>query len=378
MAQDLPPELIDCVVRELKMPDPAEKRTVADCGLVCRTWLPSSRYHFFSEVYLNNDNSRSFLSAVETSCFDITSFIRFLDLAFRPDSEGELPAALREICPLLQVTTLRISMDPPLLAQHSFATSFPNISTLVLYGYGTQFPLNSVLDVIASFRTLKSFEARDIGLLRVSEDPLPSGYQFPPQCRALTLDFLADRTDSLFKDILSLHSIPIFSSLMVRDIHSTFFHQYISYVGHQLQYLRFNFGLQSNLTWLRSSTGLRRLDLGFGYYTNIPRQLLALLPCLNSSHLDTINVVDNNVNDQTQTLQQLQWGLLDQALAEERFSRLRAFPIQTRSQELATRLPKLMPLSEAHGILRIVAASVHCRCSRELIIYGCRCTDIDL
>ena len=46
-----PPEIFSCIIDELF----DDKKTLMDCSLVCRAWVPGCRYHLFSEVMLCPD-----------------------------------------------------------------------------------------------------------------------------------------------------------------------------------------------------------------------------------------------------------------------------------------------------------------------------------
>ncbi|KAF8218062.1 hypothetical protein K438DRAFT_1451511, partial [Mycena galopus ATCC 62051] len=43
-----PPELEDALIDFCH----EDHATLATCGLVCRDWLPTSRYHLFSSIFL--------------------------------------------------------------------------------------------------------------------------------------------------------------------------------------------------------------------------------------------------------------------------------------------------------------------------------------
>ncbi|KAF7338940.1 Serine/threonine-protein phosphatase [Mycena venus] len=70
---------------EHKVPDcDCDLAFIAGCGLVCRKWLPRSRFHLFSSLALSNkaekENVKSFLEILNFSPFPILSFIQSLDL----------------------------------------------------------------------------------------------------------------------------------------------------------------------------------------------------------------------------------------------------------------------------------------------------------
>ncbi|KAJ7861062.1 hypothetical protein B0H13DRAFT_1639187 [Mycena leptocephala] len=69
LAQELIDQIIDCC-------NLAEKDAMGACGLVCKLWLPRSRYHLFSRVSVNTDNLHSFVDVLESSSSPILTFIQ--------------------------------------------------------------------------------------------------------------------------------------------------------------------------------------------------------------------------------------------------------------------------------------------------------------
>ncbi|KAJ7474058.1 hypothetical protein FB451DRAFT_987964, partial [Mycena latifolia] len=73
LAQELINQIIDCW-------EIADKDSMSSCGLVCKLWLPRSRYYLFSTVSVNGKNLHSFVDLVDSSASPILSFIRHLTL----------------------------------------------------------------------------------------------------------------------------------------------------------------------------------------------------------------------------------------------------------------------------------------------------------
>ncbi|KAJ7117488.1 hypothetical protein C8R44DRAFT_983023 [Mycena epipterygia] len=352
MAQKLPRELVDLVLGELRTDYYLERLTLARCGLVCKNWLPSSRYHLFAEVTLNDRTMRSFLRVLQTSPLPIPTFIRSLYLSFTGSSSVQ---SLGEIGPLPQVTHLRITMKDPVYTRNYalLTNSFANIYSLELERCHLQ--LESVLETVSSFPLLES-----LGLHRVtlSFDPLASaGYQFPPRWRTLTLDLPKDMMELFFQQILGLDTIPDFTSLSVYRMYPTeesSFGKYLSHVGNGLQYLLVQSDAQTHPdpTALCYSTGLRHLDVVFRTDLNIPSTVFRILRCIRSNSLATVNLIDNGANG----IVLHEWEQLDWALADDQFANLHTVTIKSISSMLP-QLPQHMPLSVGRGILRVVDVS---------------------
>jgi hypothetical protein len=238
MAANIVPELVDLIIGALHTEDPVGKHTIAQCGLVCKKWLPSSRRHLFSEVTLNDRTITTFLNLVEASPFPIPSFIRSLALH---SSEGEqaLENGLAKLGPLPQVTTLRIRMDRTVFTRNSalLASSFPNVSALCFHG--SKLRLRSILDAVSSFSALQNLQLDSIELMYDnSTSPLP----LPPHWHSLTLSLGERQIGRFFQAILSLNTIPIFTSLCIQGEEdpagSSFFDKYLRRVGKDLVHLR--------------------------------------------------------------------------------------------------------------------------------------------
>jgi hypothetical protein len=103
------------------------------------------------------------------------------------------------------------------------------------------------MSAVSSFRMLRS-----LGLhwVELSGDDLPGAYRFPPECRALSLDlFSAHDVESFFQAILSLDTLPIFSSLSLRGARPNeeedSFGKYLRRAGNDLHHLRFQLDASS-------------------------------------------------------------------------------------------------------------------------------------
>lgn len=78
MTPPLCPELTDSIIDYLY----ADKNSLFACGLTCKTWLASSRYHLFSTVKLTSENLSSFNELVNYPSNNITFVVRHLAIEF--------------------------------------------------------------------------------------------------------------------------------------------------------------------------------------------------------------------------------------------------------------------------------------------------------
>ncbi|KAJ7861051.1 hypothetical protein B0H13DRAFT_2073157, partial [Mycena leptocephala] len=101
LAQELIDQIIDCW-------NLAEKDAMGPCGLVCKIWLPRSRYHLFSRVSVNTRNLQSFVDVVESSSSPILTFIQHLKFEYGIlDTE-----ALARLHPCPNLASIHIAWGP--------------------------------------------------------------------------------------------------------------------------------------------------------------------------------------------------------------------------------------------------------------------------
>jgi hypothetical protein len=72
----VPPELIETIIDMLHM----DRTALATCALVCRSWLPRTRYHLFSEVIITRRNDAVISKLLSSSTCAITSAVKHLVL----------------------------------------------------------------------------------------------------------------------------------------------------------------------------------------------------------------------------------------------------------------------------------------------------------
>ncbi|KAJ6480882.1 hypothetical protein C8R45DRAFT_905493 [Mycena sanguinolenta] len=362
MAQKLPQEIVDFVVGEFRLDVRVEKRMIAQCGLVCKAWFPSSRYRLFSDVNVDDHTITSFLDAVDKSLFAIPIVIRSLGLSFsgRENTVG-LDESLRRLGPLPLVVALRLTMNDDILLRSLplLQNTFPNITSLVLRN--VPLPIDSVFRTVSAFQLLKSLE---LDWVRLSyPDEKGKSYPLPPQWNSLTLDLLPDNyrdSQKFFAAILTLNPIPILSSLAVREIHTAEnapIGKYLARFGNALTYIRLESGPSKffndhDIDGLKYCTGLRRLDFEFHCPSAIANTVLDVLRCLRCRNLVQVDIVHKFGGDFTTD----RWQQLDAKLAEEQFAQLRSFRLKSKSEIVVTGVARRMPLLKARGILQVSKA----------------------
>ncbi|KAF8189183.1 hypothetical protein K438DRAFT_2145134 [Mycena galopus ATCC 62051] len=154
-AQELVEQVIDCST---------DSNAIKALGLVCKTWLPRTRYRLFSKVSLSHDNLSSFVDLVEASPLSLLSCIYNLTLCYNgapPDTE--LLGRIRS-CPNLRSISIQIrgsfeeNQDAPdwldseesfLVHIHAWGRISSSISTLNLEVQGVDdIQLQTIVDII--------------------------------------------------------------------------------------------------------------------------------------------------------------------------------------------------------------------------------------
>jgi hypothetical protein len=73
---NLPSELIDAVIDHLH----SDKMALAACALVCKEWLPASRYHLYSTISVNEGNIQKFFDTLDTPLCIWRPLVRHLNM----------------------------------------------------------------------------------------------------------------------------------------------------------------------------------------------------------------------------------------------------------------------------------------------------------
>ncbi|KAJ7763620.1 hypothetical protein DFH07DRAFT_1059273 [Mycena maculata] len=351
MAQNLPGELVDQILGPLN--DDAQPRghdaqqrrhDLGVCGLVCRGWLSSSRYHLFAEVELNDLNIEPFLAIEAASPFPLRHFFRSVTLGVR--WTGSLRSHIPLLGPLPQVKALKIadallSFDIERYPALQLAQSFPNTTSLVInrvHGsvkfsilVNTIFPLVSLERLKLQYIFFRDHNPLIDTLEALEISPAPPAHRFPALLHAVDLD--RNSAEDFFKKSLSLDPIPSFSSLKIGDTSATeesFTGKYLRHVGGAVRSLAFDLYVHSEDSHaaLRHSIGLESLELSF-LETLILRIRTKLLP----EELRPI----------------------DQVLANDQFAVLHTLIICSTSSLVQEngKIREQMPLAVARGILDI-------------------------
>ncbi|KAJ7762495.1 hypothetical protein B0H16DRAFT_1529024, partial [Mycena metata] len=156
-AQNLPAEVVDHILDGNR----GDRRSLTSSSLVCKAWLPSSRYHLFSEfdVYVG----KKFLKLLHHPLCTFIYCIRTITLYLgQPDASGIVALddeVVTRLAKLMHVSSLRILNHRGLIAKPTLAllaSTFGGVETLRLENAFAS--ANDVIEFVASFPKLKTLD----------------------------------------------------------------------------------------------------------------------------------------------------------------------------------------------------------------------------
>ncbi|KAJ7268762.1 hypothetical protein B0H12DRAFT_66077 [Mycena haematopus] len=367
--------------------DDQELSSVANCGLVCKTWVPRSRFYLFSKTRLSNDyesglwNINSFLHLVAGSSL-LLSFVQFLDLDLLGGSCNDEDMRRLFNLPMLTSLRLRTANDHYLFMEDFYSDLTPHISFLATNSpllssfhldLNMDLPLPFLIHLVSNLPALEHLviDGGNYDIVNPDSMTVPPPDSFPRRLRTLNLR-LSCGAGLFFAWLLSLPALPIPRSLALslrlsdRDfpieasLHPI--EEYLRHAGRKLE--SFSLSLSRDLIdesdyssiehsnlerrWLASANRLSTLVFAPSRGAFAVPEILSFLP---SSRLSTLTIVleeDKN----------LPWGLMDQELSHAKFKTLQQFAVEDARARLKEEVSLLdenaraaMPLASARGIL---------------------------
>jgi hypothetical protein len=153
----LPAELTDRVIDFLH----SDELALETCSLVCKNWVPASRYHLFQNLYLNPSRVQPFVELLNSPTSTILKHVLTVDISL---SDGLLPGArvFETILPYLGRFVVR-SLDlchmrwDPISKEmrEGISRCFAGITVLRLIGVTFSCP-EHLIELVASCRSLET------------------------------------------------------------------------------------------------------------------------------------------------------------------------------------------------------------------------------
>ncbi|KAJ7649412.1 hypothetical protein DFH06DRAFT_553533 [Mycena polygramma] len=369
----LPQELVDDILDYWVDSDPdGRPDAMRTCGLVCKRWLPRSRFHLFSRVTLDAADLPWFVRIIDSNSIPILSYILHLTLRFAGRQMDDALLTRLHGCPNLtsvEVSISSMSHDTtnnaqffralqkhlPLLASNpaSFSRFNFRLPSHPLEGI----PVGTIVDILGCIPSVE-YVAVDGVYSYIIPDPEFTRREAPVS--PLYMRTLEVRTyqgvQLLTSALLSHHTLPNLRSLTLRAGLDPI-EDFIARVGAQLESLSLSFleaprAVPTIGRFVRYTTHLRSLQV----FLLEPAPILNILAVLPPYNWDTlIFVLIKEDYNYARTV--IHWGGIDSALADARFATLRHFLLK-RIAGVADRTPVVMPetrmympLANKRGIL---------------------------
>ncbi|KAJ7143701.1 hypothetical protein C8R44DRAFT_724736 [Mycena epipterygia] len=353
-----PAELEDTII-DLNHSDLA---TLASCGLVCRSWLPSSRYHLFSSISLNENNAASFLAISKSSLTNIPAVVREVELHFSRES---LPNLISILSLLTQTKRLRLL---PLRDEVAYADVVARVGSdwasrmNILHKFDS---FAQVLDCICLCPQLQSLEIRGVWKEMGDLSLLSS---LPKSLR--TLDLTCD-LDFFLSWLLTLDEIPQISDLTLRSIRVgeiPVVTNHLRILGSALESLKLTFQdydapvVLSRKMDLTKNKNLKNLSLE-GRALGTLASLSEAVYQMHAPGVEALSIRIRNRNDAPEGRQACltyPWAIMDNMFTGPTYQSMRSFSVDVietsthrdiRERDVIAYISGQMPLLRARGML---------------------------
>lgn len=165
----IPQELVDTIIDHSH----SDRQLLGTCALVCRSWVPPSRYHLFNYIAIRKENATALLDLLQSQLITFLPYLQGLTFFCNADEPTDAPriwhiaSVLPQLlahCPLLSVRSITFKVDcdaedgcrhTHLLSDQeselltNLPSSCPNVTSL---------HLDSVRFVSAFFESLSKFK----------------------------------------------------------------------------------------------------------------------------------------------------------------------------------------------------------------------------
>lgn len=368
LMNDIPIELISEIIRHLKHHD----MTLRSCSLVCRTWLPLSRYHLFYRIHLHHSNVSSFVALLKSKSGSlIGSYVQQVTI-FRELSH---PTWMKEILPVLSLylhpTSLYLNIQNAIHRDYLFFESegyplykedlsvfrdaFQEVTRLSLCLECDTF--SEGVQVVCAFPLLENLEMHgDWFLGRKSYVPIDTP-SLPSRVRNISC-FQGGSTFFLW--LLRQPQPTSVTSLSLRDTSVTeAVKLYVQTLGKTLRHLSFESNFQQSTgppdhIDISQNVGLHSIAL----YSQIDviSSAFHLLSQVRSPDIEKIEIglSDYEFPSSLMDLGQPElWSSLDTVLSTPQFSKLRELTVTMPCS--FHKIESLLPMSKSRGILCVAS-----------------------
>jgi hypothetical protein len=131
----LPPELIDAIIEQLH----DDRAALATCALVCRSWVPASRHHLFSDVTIWPATLSNTFTLLSSPSCTIPSAVEHLTLSQHNIFRSDVWEVVRKLSRITGLCISHVVMDvspPPTLAPLLCNLEALNLKDVYFHGSG--------------------------------------------------------------------------------------------------------------------------------------------------------------------------------------------------------------------------------------------------
>jgi len=219
----LPHEVVDLIIDFLHN----DRHTLATCAIVCRSWLPSSRYHLFSRVDLSLSDIEHFAKLFKRPKSTFPSYIQSLSLAGNASSAQQRAPyvgwtyleGLDAVDSLYLRHIEREALQP--LAHSKLLSSFHHLTRLDIAGIFCH-SFDDVLDIICTYPHLRELSVSAIWWQVPGSQTFKQDLALPclrtlhlPSPPAPLLEWLLARPSTLDVEALHMRRVPAIQSRLI-------------------------------------------------------------------------------------------------------------------------------------------------------------------
>ncbi|OCH91126.1 hypothetical protein OBBRIDRAFT_803523 [Obba rivulosa] len=171
---NLPPELTDRIIDHLE----GDKRALANCGLVCRSWLPRSRFYSFRRIVLRTTNSKTFIQLLNDDPeLGLYTTHLVIGTSRTDDTDWHVDVLPKVISYMPNVTTLELAGRAAYEAEHF--KDFKSVTSLKLRA--CEFAaLKDATSLLCAFPRLEALVIESTLIVRGEQDPSLTEMYRPP------------------------------------------------------------------------------------------------------------------------------------------------------------------------------------------------------
>ena len=230
----LPPELFDIIVDFLH----DDEESLVNCSLVCKNWLPVTRYHIFKNLLLDRWNVEEFVDMITHPSATVAPYIHRLTI-----DQGK--ARYRHVLHRAFLRLPRFNLlhklelrnvqwgNIPTDVVDSLVSAFQRVADMELSNCTFDDPTH-LMSVITRFKSLKRISILRTQFDRFNED---SGFRYdliPPTIQVLELGEI--ECMGVF-DWFVVHRVPVVSLSVYSSTPILSFNRYVQLLGPSLVYL---------------------------------------------------------------------------------------------------------------------------------------------